>query len=471
MTPSLMALATLAFVLLVRMIFMRSDDLAGVVSFPILLLTTFYFLPTLLTLAIPMAILTGVLLGIGRMTVDSEIKACRTHGVNLFTAFSPVLVCGLAATILVFFNSLYFAPWMLSRSLHLLDRLKYEVINSVQPGMFETVKMGKGMEVVLQFKDRDPQTGELENVKLWIEGAPGGMKDRTKVPAAKKAKTLEELKARGVKSADLVKPEVSDSLASASLGDAASTRASGLARGLAASGDAASTGPVGPSTKKNAKKGNGEEATTDTASASSDMIKTRFMASSGRIELDTGAEQPSAALVLRNGSIHVVRDEIDKRYTLVEFKQMRYEFRPEADEDAAGAFSQAMTIHQLRRRIASCMVEHARRMAEGTDDEGITKSLKIARTLRGEMWQRFSISLACLAFVLIGVPLAVYIRPSGKSIGISIAFLLIMGYYGVWHYGASLTRGGLWFGPAVIFLPNVLLTIIGAVMLHRTVHR
>ncbi|MBN1868244.1 LptF/LptG family permease [Candidatus Sumerlaeota bacterium] len=436
MTPGLMALATLAFVLLVRMIFMQSDDFSGMLSLPVLLLTTFYFFPTLLTLAIPMAILTGVLLGIGRMTVDSEVKACRTHGVNLFKVFSPVLVCGGVASVIVFLNSLYFAPWMFSRSLSLLDRLRYEVIDSIQPGMFESVKMGKGMEMVIQFKDRDPETSEIENVKIWFEGAPGEVGKRGK-KAAKKRATLEELKAKALGPIALADAAPDDALSTP-------TRASGRAS-------------------------DADDATTDTQSE--EPTKTRFLASSGRIELDTSVEHPSAALVLRNGSIHVVQDEKDPRYSLVEFKQMRYEFRPDTDEDSARMISQAMTIGQLRRRIAVCMDEHARRVAEGTDEDGVTKGLKIARTLRGEMWQRYSISLACIAFVLIGVPLAVYIRPSGKSIGISIAFLLIMAYYGVWHYGAQLVRGGVWFGPTVVFLPNVLLTIIGAVMLHRTVHR
>ena len=95
--------------------------------------------------------------------------------------------------------------------------------------------------------------------------------------------------------------------------------------------------------------------------------------------------------------------------------------------------------------------------------------------LLAEMFQRLSIPLACLSFVLIGLPLSIYVRPSGKAIGVGIAFGLIMVYYVVMHYGAGLTRQttgiGPEIGPYVIFLPNVVLTLIGGVLLYRAAHR
>ena len=65
--------------------------------------------------------LAGVLLGIGRMTVDSEIKAFRTHGVNLLPVFSPIILGGFLAFLLVLYNSLFLGPQMLTRSFVLLD--------------------------------------------------------------------------------------------------------------------------------------------------------------------------------------------------------------------------------------------------------------------------------------------------------------------------------------------------------------
>jgi len=79
--------------------------------------------------------------------------------------------------------------------------------------------------------------------------------------------------------------------------------------------------------------------------------------------------------------------------------------------------------------------------------------------------------LACFAFVLIGVPLAVYIRPSGKAVGISISFALFMVYYGFLYSGVHLVRKGLPIGPFLVFLPIGLLVLLGAVFLYRVVRR
>ena len=76
-----------------------------------------------------------------------------------------------------------------------------------------------------------------------------------------------------------------------------------------------------------------------------------------------------------------------------------------------------------------------------------------------------------ITVALIGIPLAILVRPSGKSVGIGVAFVLIVLYYCGMTYGALLTRNGLAIGPFLMFLPNVLLTILGVVMLHRSVHR
>ena len=70
---------------------------------------------------------------------------------------------------------------------------------------------------------------------------------------------------------------------------------------------------------------------------------------------------------------------------------------------------------------------------------------------------------------MIGVPLAVYIRPSGKAVGVSISFALFMVYYGFHYTGVHLVSKGLAIGPFVVLLPIVLLVGVGAVLLYRLV--
>lgn len=53
------------------------------------------FLPYVLIFTIPISVLSGVLLGFGRLSGDNELTAVRTSGINLKKIIFPVMVCGL----------------------------------------------------------------------------------------------------------------------------------------------------------------------------------------------------------------------------------------------------------------------------------------------------------------------------------------------------------------------------------------
>ena len=55
----------------------------------------FYYLPRVLEMTIPMAILLGVLVGIGRLSTDSEVVALRASGVSYWKILYPVLTLGI----------------------------------------------------------------------------------------------------------------------------------------------------------------------------------------------------------------------------------------------------------------------------------------------------------------------------------------------------------------------------------------
>jgi len=55
----------------------------------------FYYLPRVLEMTIPMAILLGVLVGIGRLSTDSEVVALRASGVSYWRILCPVVTLGI----------------------------------------------------------------------------------------------------------------------------------------------------------------------------------------------------------------------------------------------------------------------------------------------------------------------------------------------------------------------------------------
>lgn len=67
--------------------------------------------PTFLEIAIPMSCLLAVILAIGRLSLDSEIIVIRASGLNLRQITAPVIIFGLASTLLTLIIALYIRPF------------------------------------------------------------------------------------------------------------------------------------------------------------------------------------------------------------------------------------------------------------------------------------------------------------------------------------------------------------------------
>src|SRR5262249_49912028 len=96
MSPVLLGLMIYVLVFLMNALFelaelaIKKEMPVGIV---IKLLT--YLLPRVLEMTLPMAALLGILIGIGRLSADSEIVALRASGVSYLKIVSPVLVLAL----------------------------------------------------------------------------------------------------------------------------------------------------------------------------------------------------------------------------------------------------------------------------------------------------------------------------------------------------------------------------------------
>ncbi len=96
-----------------------------------------FTLPVTLTYTIPMGVLVGILIGLGRLAADSEITAMRASGVGVwrFTRMLSLFVA--VAWGLALVNSLWLAPACQSAMARLQDRLKTSQASfEVQPRVF-----------------------------------------------------------------------------------------------------------------------------------------------------------------------------------------------------------------------------------------------------------------------------------------------------------------------------------------------
>jgi LPS export ABC transporter permease LptF/LPS export ABC transporter permease LptG len=96
-----------------------------------------FLLPNTLTLTIPMAVLVGVLLGLSRLSADSEITAMRAVGVGVWFFVRVVSVIAILAWGISLANSLYLAPRATAALLQLKDSLKNQQASfEIQPRVF-----------------------------------------------------------------------------------------------------------------------------------------------------------------------------------------------------------------------------------------------------------------------------------------------------------------------------------------------
>jgi lipopolysaccharide export system permease protein len=178
--------------------------------------------------------------------------------------------------------------------------------------------------------------------------------------------------------------------------------------------------------------------------------ETLFLAEKGRIVADNDSRM--IHLQLFNGSIHPLDRKNPSQNNIIFFKELKRTFNPTQDkmkETLSKKKNRDMTLPELVETI---------RQDNGSNEKRVNKA-------RVTLLQRFSNPLACLTFILIGMPLAIYIRPSGKSVGYAISFGLLFLYYMLMKWGSSLGDVGHPLAPLAIFSPNLVLGSIGCILI------
>ncbi|MGH9556261.1 MAG: LptF/LptG family permease, partial [Terriglobales bacterium] len=97
----------------------------------------FFTLPAALTFTIPMGVLVGILIGLGRMSADSEVTAMRAAGMGAGTFVRIVAIFAVGAWMLALGNTLWLAPRSLAALTRLQESLKSSQVSyEVQPRVF-----------------------------------------------------------------------------------------------------------------------------------------------------------------------------------------------------------------------------------------------------------------------------------------------------------------------------------------------
>lgn len=133
------------FILLIRFLFTSAEMIirrglpASVVG-ELLLLT----LPNIVVLTLPMSLLFGILIAVGRLSSDSELIAMRAVGISLLALYRPILLLSAFCTVVNTLLMVYALPW----GNHALQQLRLEILTQsisqqVQPRVFYEEWEGK----------------------------------------------------------------------------------------------------------------------------------------------------------------------------------------------------------------------------------------------------------------------------------------------------------------------------------------
>lgn len=351
----------------------------------------------------------------GRLAVENEIRACQTAGVNLLRIFWPlILLCALTGAAMVVLNYEY-VPRLYRQGNELKSRLASAALNSIPAGVpnddFEDI-VGQA-KVIFYFRERDLATKDMLQVRMMIERPQGGL---------------------GAKQ----------------------------------------------------------------ASDSGNPVHEVLMASRGRIETDE--QSGLMRIVLFDGAVHSMGEDIDKNDIRAELEarfggrtddkayweaKRAWAAPPKAPNERSIRFDvwtqtvrfrDAAAIErrpeELTARELLTAAEMGREWPEWKNlkaDEGDIRD-RINKCLT-EFSIRTAFPIACLAFAMMAIPLAIFIRPTGKSIGVAVAFGLVMAYYWMIQWGESIAKSGDRMGHAIIFMPNVLMICLGAYLLRRAVRQ
>jgi lipopolysaccharide export system permease protein len=136
--------------------------LAGQLTLPMFARLIGLLFPFAISYALPMGILTGVLLTLGRLSADSEITAMRAAGISVVRTARPVFMLGALGAAIAFYVNFESMPWArVQYHREFADALRANPLSFIVPNTF--IRDFKGVVVYVG----DKQGSVLHDVWIW----------------------------------------------------------------------------------------------------------------------------------------------------------------------------------------------------------------------------------------------------------------------------------------------------------------
>lgn len=458
LAPFVFALAALTGIMLVQQVARRFGDLVGKglpgsVIFEVFALSV----PFIVAMTFPMAVLVAVLYATSRLTADNEVTAMRAGGISLGTIMRPLLTAGVLVTV----ASFLFSDQVLPRSNHRLRTLysdiarkkptfalKEQVINEVQRNRFflRAAAIDQGTYVLHDVTIFDLSDQDRKRVIYADSGRLALTPDQEDAELTLFAGVLHEF--------DRQDPRMFQQAAFSRQ----IIRVEGVGNEL-------------QRTLTDTYKGDREmgicemEDVVRSARREAALAARRAQAARRnalRAVLGLGAVSPDTVAVPAGGPGPYCR-----------LLRARFAFLLPADLAARAPpqdTAPAPPIRRLERPARAGLRSGAAPMAHGAELRTLRDRERAARIRAAhylvEIHKKYAIAVACLVFVIVGVPLALRFPAGGVGLVIGASLGVFAIYYVGLIAGESLADR-LIVPPAVMWVPNLLFTAVGLALLHR----
>lgn len=188
----------------------------------------------------------------------------------------------------------------------------------------------------------------------------------------------------------------------------------------------------------------------------------RFIhATAGDIEIENG----QAWLKLFDGLTYEPIPSAPDGFRLTSFAEHRIAL--DLSETVERTAYQSESPHTMSmEKLKSHLIQLEGRVSRANNSKFIIDKTRKAQV---EYQKRFSIPFACFVFGLIGVPLGLIVKRSGKMVGAGIGLTLILVYYLILQFGQEAGENGTLSPALSIWLPNITIGAIGLGIITITV--
>jgi len=390
--PTALGFAFYTFIILMRQLF----DLAGMIikrSLPASTVLELLWLsmPNIIVLTVPMSLLFGILIAVGRLSADSEIISMRALGISTRMIYRPVFILSFLMFLLNFYLMNVLLPWGNTR----LQQLRAEIYtSSIEKELRPRVFYDEFANVMIYVNDIEPRTGRWKGVFV-----ADSRTDESQPPAITPAQAIQAAAAQRENDNSFLAPQRGQKI---------------------------------------------------------------VVAESGSLSILPTSKQ--VWMNLTNAYNHLWDPRKPDRYDLTKNKFQRMRL-PDRSSDAGPSYVRSfreMNLRELFEQSAVASTAMARTRQGPSAD--LRENYALAHV---EIQKKFAIPFACVVFGVLGLPLGITNRRGGKSSGFSLSVVIVLVYWIMLSNGEQLAAAGKVQPWLAMWMPNILLLILGIYLLGR----